>query len=89
MRKYINHFFAMYSENESFLSKKRVESGVAFAIAQIGMVVFLVINYDTILITEVLMWATLEFTVSGYMLTQIQKEKSENSNRRDHEREII
>ena len=65
----------MYSEKKSFLSKKRVESGLAFGIGQLGMIMFLIINYDTILISEVLMWATLEFTVSGYMLTHIQKEK--------------
>ena len=75
MKQYIKEFINMYSEKKSFLSKKRVESGLAFGIGQLGMIMFLIINYDTILISEVLMWATLEFTVSGYMLTHIQKEK--------------
>tara|TARA_R110000850_G_scaffold4180_1_gene19457 strand:+ start:443 stop:685 length:243 start_codon:yes stop_codon:yes gene_type:complete len=75
MKRYIKEFINMYSEKKSFLSKKRVESGLAFGIGQLGMIMFLIINYDTILISEVLMWATLEFTVSGYMLTHIQKEK--------------
>jgi hypothetical protein len=39
------------------------------------MITFLVMNYNTVSISEVLMWATLEFTISGYMLNQIQKQK--------------
>jgi hypothetical protein len=29
--------------------------------------------------TDMLMWAGAEFAISGYMLSQIQKEKKENS----------
>jgi hypothetical protein len=75
MKYYLKELINIYSSKSSFFSKKRVESGVAFAIGQLGMITFLVMNYNTVSISEVLMWATLEFTISGYMLNQIQKQK--------------
>ena len=39
---FISEIVNMYSATDSYFSKKRVESGVAFLIAQFGMVFFLV-----------------------------------------------
>lgn len=66
----------MYSNKPSFFSKKRIESGIAFIIAQWGMIFFLVKKYDGLSISDFLFWAGVEFTVSGYILNQIQKEKT-------------
>lgn len=66
----------MYSSSEkSFFSKKRVESGVAFVIAQWGMIFFLLNRINTMSTTDIVLWAGVEFSISGWMIHQIQKEK--------------
>jgi len=79
----ITQLGAMYSGKSSYFSKKRVESGIAFAIAQWGMIFFLLKKYETLSMTDFLIWAGVEFTVSGYMINQIQKEKAANSAQAD------
>ena len=70
----------MYSNSDSYFSKKRIESGVAFVVAQWGLVHWLVIQLasDTCKITssDIAIWAGLEFTICGYVINQIQKEKA-------------
>ena len=58
-----------------FSQKKRVESGIAFIIAEWGMVFFLLKKYPDLTMTDIIMWASIQFTISGYILHQIQKEK--------------
>jgi hypothetical protein len=85
-----NHFFGwenakwlvrelrnMYSGSKSFFSKKRIESGVAFGIAQWGMIFFLVEHHARLTMGEFLLWSAAEFAVSGYIINQIQKEKKD------------
>jgi len=67
----------IYSSKTSYFSKKRIESGIAFLIAQWGMVYFLYQHHQTLTMGEFLLWAAAEFAVSGYMINQIQKEKKE------------
>jgi len=68
----------IYSVNKSFFSKKRIESGVAFIIAQWGMIYFLLEHHSKLTMGEFLLWAAAEFAVSGYIINQIQKEKKKN-----------
>jgi len=75
IRWFITEIMKMYSSQKSFFSKKRVESGVAFLIAQSGMVYFLVKKIETMDVYELSMWAGIEFLIAGYTVTQIQKEK--------------
>jgi hypothetical protein len=65
----------IYSNKNSFFSKKRVESGIAFIIAQWGMIFFLLQKYQTLTMGEFILWAAAEFAVSGYIINKIQKEK--------------
>lgn len=65
----------MYSSNPSFFSKKRIESGIAFFVAQWGMVHWLTSKFDTMTTSDFAMWAGIELAAAGYMVTQIQKEK--------------
>jgi hypothetical protein len=76
---FISEISKMYSAKPSYFSKKRIESGVAFAIAQIGMVFFLIMKYETLLMSDFLWWAAAEFAVSGYIINAIQKEKNQTS----------
>lgn len=65
----------VYSSKKSYFSKKRIESGVAFLVAQWGMVFFLLENHQKMTSSDMFIWAGVEFAVSGYMINQIQKEK--------------
>ena len=65
----------LYSDKPSYFSKKRVESGIAFVIAQVGMIAYLVAKIKDMDIYEFLMWAGAEFLIAGYTINQIQKEK--------------
>jgi hypothetical protein len=71
----IKELIKVGSNVTSFFSKKRLESGIAFLIGQWGMVYFLLAKYQHLDMTELLMWAGVEFTISGYILHQIQREK--------------
>ena len=72
---FFSELVAMYSGKTSYFSKKRVESGVAFIIAQWGMIFFLLEKHSTLSMGEFLLWAAAEFTVSGYIINKIQQEK--------------
>lgn len=69
----------IYSTKKSFFSKKRIESGVAFVVAQWGMIFFLLENHKTLSMGEFLLWAATEFTIAGWMVHKIQKEKGGNT----------
>lgn len=65
----------LWSDKPSFFSKKRVESSIAFIIAQTGMVIYLINRIEAMDIYEFLLWAGAEFLIAGYTINQIQKEK--------------
>jgi hypothetical protein len=71
----ITELIKIYSHKPSSLSKKRIESGVAFIIAQWGMVFYLLKQYPNLDMIDIIMWASVEFGISGYIIHQIQKEK--------------
>jgi hypothetical protein len=75
IKKGITEIIKIYSEKPSFFSKKRIESGIAFIIAEWGMIFFLLKKYPNLTMTDLVMWATVQFGVSGYIIYQIQKEK--------------
>lgn len=75
---FIREIGNLYTGKESFFSKKRVESGIAFAVGQWGMIYFLLQNMQTMSTSDIVLWAGVEFAISGYMLNQIQKEKKVN-----------
>lgn len=73
----ITNLVNLYSNNKSFFSKKRIESGIAFIIAQWGMIYFMLINIEKMTSSDLAIWAGIEFCVAGYMVNQIQKEKKQ------------
>jgi len=73
---FFKELILIYSNKPSFFSKKRIESGISFLIAQVGMVFFLAAKYDTLSMGEFILWASAEFAVAGYIINQIQKEKN-------------
>ncbi len=69
----------IYSNKDSYFSKKRIESGIAFIIAQWGMIFFLLKRYDSMTMSDFLFWAGVEFAVSGYIINKIQQEKKDEA----------
>ncbi len=69
----------VYSSKDSYFSKKRLESGAAFVVAQWGMIFFLLEKHSTLTMGEFLLWAAAEFAVSGYIINKIQKEKASDT----------
>ena len=72
---FFTEIIKMYSGQDSFFSKKRFESGIAFIIAQFGMIFFLIKKIDVMDVYELSIWAGMEFLIAGYTVNQIQKEK--------------
>ena len=73
---FFKEMMKMYSNEESYFSKKRVESGVAFLIGQFGMIYFLVRNMPQMSSSDLAIWAGIQFALAGYIVNKIQKEKT-------------
>lgn len=71
----IKELTKLYSDEKSYFSKKRVESGIAFLIGQWGMIYYIYVNIDKLTSSDISLWAGIEFAVAGYIVNQIQKEK--------------
>lgn len=72
---FIREFGKMYSGQNSYFSKKRIESGFSFVVGQAGMIMFLLFKYQDLTMSDFIMWASLEFAVGGYITWQIQRQK--------------
>jgi hypothetical protein len=72
---FFTELMKIYSTKPSYFSKKRVESGIGFIIAEWGMIFFLLSKFETITMIEFCSWASIQFLVAGYMVNQIQSEK--------------
>jgi len=86
---FITEIGNMYSGKESYFAKKRVESGIAFAVAQWGMIYYLLENHAKLTSSDIAIWAGVEFAICGYMINQIQKEKGVNNTNDDSTDEQI
>jgi len=81
----IREFINIYSNRDSFFSKKRIESSIAFFVAQSGLIMFLFIHLATMTTLDITGWAAIEFGIAGYTVSQIQKEKILDKNTPDTE----
>lgn len=68
----------LYSSTNSFFSKKRIESGIAFIIAESGAIFWLLKKYDDMTTSDFIMWLSPQLFVAGWMISQIQREKTTN-----------
>lgn len=74
---FVLNIIKIYSNEKSYFSKKRLESGAAFTVGMWGMIYWFIINAHTVDINNVIIWIAPLFFISGYQLSQIQKEKNE------------
>lgn len=85
IKRLIVEIIKIWSSKKSIFSKKRIESSVAFLIGQFGMVYYLMENINTMLISDFLIWASIEFVIAGWTVFQIEKsKKSQTSNDNTH-----
>ncbi len=70
-------FILMLSSRDSVFSKKRSESFIAFVIAEVGAVYFLLNKIESMTTSDFGIWIGLQFIVAGYTVNQIQQEKKE------------
>ena len=77
LRWLIKELVNMYSHKESFFSKKRIESGIAFVVLQYGMIFYLMKHLDMDM-GSMSMWAGIEAVICGYALNKIEKSKVED-----------
>ena len=85
----ISEIGKLYSSKDSYFSKKRVESGLGFIIAQFGMIFFLVKKIDILTMSDMAVWSGIEFLVAGYTVRQIQSEKSKIREAAEESEEMI
>jgi len=71
----IKEFIAMYSTKDSYFSKKRFESSMAFFGAMTLLLGHAYHSRNSITNSEILADAALLFAIAGYTVNQIQKEK--------------
>lgn len=72
----MKEFVAMYSNKDSYFSKKRFESSIAFLTATSIIIWHVYYTRDKITNSEILADATLLFIIAGYTVKQIQSEKT-------------
>lgn len=72
-------FIAMYSNTDSYFSKKRFESSMAFLGGMFLILGHAITNRATITNSEILADAALLFTIAGYTVNHIQKEKNSST----------
>ncbi|MFZ4414183.1 MAG: hypothetical protein ACOYOV_13960 [Bacteroidales bacterium] len=78
-RWFIKEIMKLYSDQPSYFSKKRVESGIAFVIAEWGAIFFLLNKWQLMTTQDFGIWMGLQLAVAGYIINQIQKEKTTNN----------
>jgi hypothetical protein len=76
----IKEFVKMYSGGNSFFSKKRIESGIAFIVLQWGAIYYLVHKLDTITMSDFLLWSGVQLAIVGYTMNMIQAQKKDTYN---------
>lgn len=74
---FVREIIKLYSNEDSYFSKKRIESGFAFIVLEWGMIHWMIVNVDKIKSSELFIWASINAFIAGYMINQIQKEKKE------------
>ena len=76
------------SNEQSYFSKKRIESAIAFIIGQIGMIYYLIEHMQMMTSTDIGLWAGIEFLIAGYTINQIQKEKKNENTTNQSKQEV-
>jgi hypothetical protein len=80
---FIGELIAIYSGKGSYFSKKRIESSIAFIIAEAGIVTYFINNYKIMSVSDLVLWASVNFLIAGYMIHNIEKNKNLNNGKKE------
>ena len=83
----IKELIKTLSSKPSYFSKKRLESGAAFVIGQLGMIFYLIYKISEMDMLEMAGWASIQFAIAGYIVGKIQEEKKTKSEETPSEEE--
>lgn len=75
---FIREVRKIYSNEKSYFSKKRMESGAAFTVAQWGAITWFIVNLRVMTIDTFLLWFGAQMIIVGYNVNKIQVEKEAN-----------
>lgn len=75
----VKEIINIYSNKDSYFSKKRIESGIAFIIMQWGMIMYFMEKHQGMDVYDLVIWAGVEGIICGYTINKIQKEKVTNT----------
>lgn len=75
---FFNELIKILSAEKSFFSKKRMESALAFVTALLGGWIWFWYHIKNMPVSDFLIWVSVYLAVSGYLVSQIQKEKKTN-----------
>ena len=75
----ITELIKIFTNAPSYFSKKRIESSVAFVVAQGGLIYYLIEKISTMSMTDMGIWASIELAIAGWTVSQIQKEKKSDT----------
>lgn len=83
----IKELIKIGSSKQSFFSKKRIESGVAFFVLQWGMIETMnyLISRENTPMSDFAIWAGIEAFICGYALNKIEEAKTKKENCKDGE----
>lgn len=76
---FVREIRKIYSKEDSYFSKKRIESGFAFLVMEWGLIHWLVVNINKIDYIGIVAWCGVNAVICGYTLTKIQEEKNGNN----------
>lgn len=71
----ITELVKILSSKPSYFSLKRIEALLAFIIGQVGMIYYILQKVNSMDMLEMGMWAGIQFTIAGWTVNQIQKQK--------------
>lgn len=77
---FIAEFIKIGSNGNSFFSKKRIESGIAFGVVIWGCVFWLLKKYTTMTTSDFIMWSTIPIAIAGYTVAMIERAKKIKDN---------
>lgn len=67
------------SNQPSFFSKKRLESGFAFFVLIWGCIFWLVMKYTSMTTSDFVIWSAVPALIAGYSISMIEKAKNDKN----------
>ncbi len=84
---FVKELIKLGSDQPSFFSKKRIESGIAFGLLVWACAFWLIKKYTVMSTYDFVMWSAIPIAITGYTVSLIEKAKKEELQRKDTQNE--